>query len=143
MQRTTQQKWLKTGAAIVIGFGLLVAVAALPTLNGPVRFLADAILWPFNGAETFARPETRLMSAIGGGVMAGWGLALWHLAGEGMARAPELARRIILASVWVWFVVDGAGSIAAGAPLNAALNLGFLAIFVLPLWRPAAPQTVA
>ena len=32
-----------------------------------------------------------------------------------------------------WFLVDSAGSLAAGVPLNALLNLGFIAVFLIPL----------
>ena len=35
----------------------------------------------------------------------------------------------------VWFVIDGAGSIAAGAPLNLVGNVAFLVMFILPARR--------
>ena len=43
---------------------------------------------------------------------------------------------MILTSVGIWFVLDSAGSIAAGAPLNVALNTVFLGLYAVPLWRP-------
>ena len=128
--------WLKAAAAIVVGFGGLVALAAHPATAGPTVLLADLIFWPIDGTATFAAAETRVMSAIGGGLMAGWGVLLWLLAARLYPREPALARTMILTSVGVWFVVDGIGSVAAGAPLNVVLNAGFLAMFVVPLWSP-------
>jgi hypothetical protein len=40
--------------------------------------------------------------------------------------------------VGCWFVVDSLMSIAAGAPLNAIFNVGFLLLFVVPVWT--APE---
>lgn len=129
---------LKAGSAIVIGFGILITLAAFPPTAEPTRLLTDIIFWPPNGAETGAASETRLLSAIAGGVMVGWGVLMWLLVTRVFPRDPETARFMILASIGTWFVVDGIGSFAAGAPINVVLNIGFLALFVLPLVRPVA-----
>jgi len=49
-------------------------------------------------------------------------------------------RTVILAGVWVWFVADSLGSLAAGAPLNAQFNVGFLLAFLIP-WRHVPSTT--
>lgn len=73
--------------------------------------------------------------------MAGLGVMTFLVAGELMPREPALARRILLAGVGAWFLVDSSMSIAAGAPLNAVFNSGFLLLFYLPLWKPVdAPR---
>ncbi|MDH5528586.1 MAG: hypothetical protein OEY05_00995 [Paracoccaceae bacterium] len=143
MELRYQQLLLKTGAAIVIGFGFLVALAAHPATQMPAIFLADVIFWPPDSAETGTAKETRLMAAVGGAVMAGWGWAMWTLAGEGLRQAPQLTRRIILGSVALWFVIDCLGSLAAGAALNVLGNVFFLPFFVLPFWRGVGPKTVS
>jgi hypothetical protein len=74
--------------------------------------------------------------------MVGWGLMIWQLAGEPLERAPDAVRAIIRNSVLAWFVVDSAGSIAAGAPLNVLPNLAFVALFLLPM-RSARASVVA
>ncbi len=132
---TSEQKALRLAAGAVMIFGLAIALGAHPASGGLTHLLADLILWPMDGAETGAAHEARLLYAIAGGVMAGWGWALWLLAGEGIARAPDLSRRVIRDSVVVWFAVDCAGSLAAGAPLNLAGNLIFLLLFLVPLHR--------
>ena len=134
--------WLKVASAIVIGFGGMIALAAHPATSGLTGFLVDLVFWPLDGAQNIAVSEFRVLSAISGGIMVGWGLMLWLLSTHLYLRDPGLARTIILTSVGAWFVVDSTASIVAGAPLNAVLNLGFLFMFYLPLWsgdaRPSA-----
>jgi hypothetical protein len=135
---TSEQKGLRFAAGVTMVTGLALALSAVPALNIGVRLLTDLLVWPFDGAETLAASETRLALAIGGGVMLGWGLMTWQLAGEPLERAPEAVRGIIRASVLGWFVVDSAGSVAAGAALNVVPNLVFLALFLLPMRKTRA-----
>lgn len=134
---TSEQKGLRFAAAVTMVTGLALALAAIPALNLPIRLLTDLLVWPLDRAETLAGSETRLALAIGGGVMLGWGLMIWQLAGEPLERAPEAVRGIIRTSVLAWFLVDSAGSVAAGAALNVLPNMVFLALFLLPLRRGA------
>ena len=135
MTREKQLIWLRAGAVLVIASGVLVGFGSHPATAGLARLLADVLFWPLEGVQTGAADETRLLAAIGGGVMIGWGLLLWQLAGE-----PS-AWRVIRMSVIAWFVADSAGSLAAGAPLNVVGNLVFLALFMIPLLR--APRVAA
>lgn len=135
MHSQSTSKWLRAASALVVGFGVLVVLAAYPATAGLTMFLIDFILWPIDGAQSGATPELRLIFAISGGVMVGWGVMLWLIATRLYPREPQLARSMILWSVGVWFVVDSAASIVAGAPLNALLNTSFLLMFGLPLWR--------
>jgi hypothetical protein len=121
---------LKAGAVILMGFGILFTMAAWPPLAGMVRFLVDLFAWPLDGAQTLAANDTRLALAIGGGVMAGWGLMIWMVATRLADRDPGLARALVLIPVVVWFVLDSLGSFAAGVPVNVAVNALFLALFV-------------
>lgn len=130
---TTEQKGLRLAAAVTILTGLALALAAWPPLAGPIRLLADLLIWPLDGSQTLAAPETRLALAIGGGLMAGWGTMIWQLAGAPHACDPDTTRRIVLTSLLVWFAVDSTASVAAGAALNVLANAGFLALFLLPI----------
>ena len=142
MTMTRQQQWMRTGAAAVMATGALLVLGAHPATAGLTRAFTDLVVWPFDGGQTLAASEVRVYTAISGGVLAGWGWALWLLAGEGMARAPDLTRRIWVGSVLVWFAVDSAGSLAARVPLNLVGNLAFLALLLGPVLRRApAPAT--
>lgn len=127
--------WLKVASAMVIGFGLAVALAALPAAAEPMRLFTDLVFWPFDGGQSLAAPEARIYCAVGGGVMVGWGVMMWRISTSLYPRDPELARSLILASAFSWFAVDSLASVAAGAPLNAVLNVPFLLIIIAPVWR--------
>jgi hypothetical protein len=129
----TTVNWLKAASAVFIGFGILVVFAALPATSGPTLLITNIVSWRFDGSQSLAMPETRLLCAILGGVLAGWGMLLWLISSQLFPREPGLARRLILWSVGTWFVIDSTGSIVAGAPTNALFNIPFLLAFLLPL----------
>lgn len=126
---------LKFAAAVVIGFGLLTALAAWPPLNLPTRWLVDLMFLPFDGQQTLSGSEPRILSAILGGVLVGFGVLQWLVVTKLFTREPALARQILRASIWSWFLVDCSASVIAGAPFNAVMNVPFLLLFVVPLWR--------
>ena len=129
MTQETTIRWLKFGSALTIFFGALIAAAAVPAMSGPVQFLADFIFFPLDGLQSVTAEETRLINAIGGGVMVGWGVMLWMVSTQLYPKEPALAGKIIMTSIVVWFVIDSAGSVFAGAPLNALGNVSFLLVF--------------
>jgi hypothetical protein len=141
MPSTQTINWLKFAAlALLVAPGLLLALAAAPATAGIATLVFDLIFWPVDGLQSLANPETRLLAAVCGGVMAGWGVMIWLLAAEGFRADPPLARKAIVASGIIWFVIDTAGSFAAGAPFNLIGNLVLLLAFAAPLWRPLTPQ---
>ena len=125
---------LKTGAIITLGFGLLIAAAAIPALQGPTTFMLDGIFFPFDAGQSVDTSSARLLSAITGGLMTGLAVMLWVVATELCPREPALGRRVILLGIGSWYVVDSAMSFAAGAPVNVLFNTGFLLIFIVPAW---------
>lgn len=133
MQHQSTKLWLKAGAGLVIGFGVVTALGAYPPTAGILGFLVDMIKWPVDGAQSVASGEFRLLSAVSGGIMVGWGLLLWLVADQLYEREPQLARTMIFVSVGAWFVVDSVASVLAGASLNALLNVSFLVLFFVPL----------
>ena len=106
----------------------------------PARFAVDLIMWPLDGLQTFDNPETRLMSALAGGFLVGWGVMIWFLSGDVYDAAPEAIRKAVVAGALGWFVVDGLGSTTSGNALNVAFNLVFLLVAVGPLLWPAKRQ---
>ena len=119
----------------------------MPALAPPTAVLTDLIFYPVDGAPGIGQPVDRLLSAITGGVMTGWGIMIYLLVSEVVPTHPSVGRRLILASIGAWYVVDSGMSLAAGAPLNVLSNTGFLLLFVVPAWslgnaeRPAPAGT--
>jgi hypothetical protein len=140
---TREQTLIRFAAALLlVGPGVLIALAAFPPLNGPARLFIDLVYWPVDGAQPGDAQATRILFAILGGITAGWGVMMWTLAGAPLSRHPDLIRPVFRTALLAWFVTDSTGSVLAGAPLNAALNLVILAAFLVPLAqgarRPAA-----
>jgi hypothetical protein len=133
--RSREQAWLSVASLIVAAFGLAVALAAHPALAPTIGVLVDLLIWPLDGAQSLASPEARLLAAVGGGVMLGWGVMLWLVANRLYARDPALARSMVLTSVGAWFVVDSLASVMAGVPLDVLGNVAFLAMLVWPVWK--------
>lgn len=125
--------WLRAGSMIVIGVGVLMTVSALPALALPFEMLLDLVFWPFNGQERLDAPMARLLAGIGGSVIVAWGLMLLLVSVRVLPRDPALAHSLIVSSVVAWFVLDCMVSILVGAYLNVLLNLGFAALFLVPI----------
>lgn len=132
--------WLKFASLIVIGFGLLGLTGALPEKYLVERVFMDLVFWPMDGLPDSQAAEIRLLWGINSGILSGWGIALWLITTRLYSNEPALTRAIILYSIGTWFIVDGLGSIVAGAPMNAVVNVGFLLLFAIPLWRPTSDE---
>lgn len=132
--------WLKAASLLLIGFGVMVALAAVPSLGGPARLLIDLAFWPVDGAQSLDAAEARLLCAVAGGMLVGWGALLYVISARLYEREPALARTMIMISIGSWFIVDSAASIAAGAAMNAVFNIGFLLLFAVPLMTSASDR---
>lgn len=128
--------YLKIASGIVIGIGLLGFLGVWPELSMPIELFLDVIFWPVDNQQSLTSPESRLLLAITSGILVGWGALMWLIATQLYEANSKLARTMILTSITVWFVVDSTGSIISGAPINALLNLGFVALFYLPMRQP-------
>ena len=140
MENERTQAWVKAAAALVTGVGLVIALAAWPPLAGPVVFVADLFIWPLDGVQTLAAPETRVFMSITGGLMVGWGVTLWKLAAHLMPTDPAAVRSITMTGLYCWFAVDSLASIMAGVPINAVANVGFVVLFLLAFGQQRAAR---
>lgn len=128
------ERQLKTASAITIGFALLIGAGSFAPTDWPTRLLADVMFLPW-GSEVELTEEGRLLAAILGGVMTAWALTYWLMTDLLLRNHPKELKRIIMITIPVWFVLDSAGSIAAGAWINAIANSSFLVMFVVPARR--------
>lgn len=90
-----------------------------------------------DGAQTYAEPTTRFLTALTGGFLFGWGIMIVCLRAWVYDAAPEGVRRSLLIGALAWFILDSAGSIASGNASNALFNVLVLLLIVGPMWRPA------
>lgn len=124
---------LKAACVATIVTGLVSAAASHPAGEGLWVLVFDVLQWPVDGQQGTFSSEARVLNAVCGGVLAGWGALMYWLAAGPIAAGDQSARRAFLVSVLIWFATDSAGSLAAGWPGNVALNIVFLIAFVGPL----------
>ncbi|MHA7901365.1 MAG: hypothetical protein ACX94B_16000 [Henriciella sp.] len=133
----THKTYLKVSAFLVMLFGPIFFLGTFDATVEPIRFSADFLAWPVDGAQTYDHPDTRFIGALAGGFLFGWGVLIWFLSGDAYDAAPEPIRRAVVTGFCAWFVLDSAGSITSGHGSNALFNILILLAFVGPLWRPA------
>ncbi len=135
--RASHRRWLLVTAIVVGGFGPVFALGAMAGTAEPARWSLDLLAWPLDGAQNFEAPTTRFLAALTGGFLLGWGATIWALRRWLFDLAPEAVRRTVLTGLIAWFLLDSAGSLAAGVASNVSFNVLVLLICVGPMWLPA------
>lgn len=123
--------FLRLGAVVAFAMGLLPLLAVLQATQEPWRLFFDFLSWPLDNVPSDFSATERQLSAVLGGVLCGWSWILYKLA-DPKIFSPRI-RSLMSQSVWVWFLLDGTGSVIAGLPLNAIVNIGFLLALIIPL----------
>jgi hypothetical protein len=122
---------LQVAGVVLAGIGLVTALASHPLTGALFAIGVDLAFWPPDGSpDVLTLPTERVLAAVAGGVMAGWGAMLLVL-----GRGASVARALLTGGL-AWFVVDSSGSLVAGVPLNAAGNVAFLGLIAWAV-RPA------
>lgn len=124
---------LRAAGLVVAATGLGVTSGLTPIGAPALAFLLDLVFLPLDGAPAGIAPGAGVLAAIAGGLMVGWGWSVYLVGRHIYPRDPALARALLLPGILAWFVVDGVGSVLAGAWFNAVLNVGFLALLSAPL----------
>ncbi|MDH4411661.1 MAG: hypothetical protein QE484_00030 [Rhizobium sp.] len=135
--------WLKLNSLFVVLLGLIVALGAHPATALPATLLTDLVFWPFDGAQTLEAPAARVLAAISGGVMVGWGVMIWLVIDRLLPVDPRLARLLVVESTLAWYLVDSTGSFVSGATVNVLLNTVLMLAIVVPAWRIGAHRLPA
>ncbi|MEM6743028.1 MAG: excinuclease ABC subunit A [Pseudomonadota bacterium] len=139
MTDETRLTWYLWGSLALIGFGTLNLLALISPVSAVMDAFVDLVFLPFDGAQRIESDGARLWVGIAGGLLAGLGATFLQVTRRVAAQDPGAGRAILLPGILAWFVMDGAGSVAAGAPFNVAVNGVFLALFAVPALWPAAP----
>lgn len=135
------KKYLKISGFLVAAFSPICFLGTMPEFAEPARYTLDLLSWPIDGRESLDGTSIKLVSALLGGFLLGYGVTIWLLSSWVYDLAPEKVRRAVVVGLCCWFVLDSSGSIAGGHASNAVWNILVLLAFVGPLWLPALPQT--
>ncbi len=96
-------------------------------------FFADLAHLPVEGHQSIDTDTEQLLVAITAGLMIGLAGFVWQITTLVYPTDPQLAARLIVPGALAWFVVDGTGSLLAGAGFNIPMNLVFLLLFLAPI----------
>ena len=118
---------------------LIFASGAFASIDGASILLHDFLDWPLDGATAEYTREACWFSAIGGGVFAGLFALFYFVVAPRVAEGDLRAKRGVIIAMLTWFVIDSAGSIAAGVASKAIFNVLFLFMIIGPILaiRPA------
>ncbi len=126
-------RWLQAGYIILTLFGLGFAFLGTSSLFAPTVQPILAAFW----AGGVIPPETADFAffafGLAGALTAALGELGWFVARYGIAQRQRWAWNGLLASLLVWYVLDGAISIYVGAAINLVFNTIFLAMLIVPL----------
>jgi len=125
--------WLLAVSAGVVAFGLVLVIAPSLSRQG---FSLLVYASP-ERVDAFGQEAARYISlahAVLGGVMVGWGAALFYVTRSLFSRGSTTAWNLIALSVGAWFLPDTSYSLLSGYWQNAVLNTVFLLLFAVPLW---------
>jgi hypothetical protein len=118
---------LRLPAYVLIGLGLFSAATVIPALTPVLTLFLDLAFFPVDGAPGASDAAHCFLAGTLGGLCVGWGVSLLAIV---QGRSLRIA---VIAGGIAWFLTDSTASALSGAPMNALYNLGFLAVFLLPL----------
>ncbi len=129
----------QTGASVVkfvsylLFFNAIVwGLAPFEMFDGPARFYLDVLYWPVGDGLPVWNQNLKWFSGIGAGLLIAIAFTYRLIVYPAvLAGNRAIIRATIIAGI-AWFVVDSAGSVAAGVFPNAVIN----AITLVPLIGP-------
>ena len=142
MSPTTAAALMRALAAFFFIAALIFASGAFPGLDGLSILMHDFVDFPLDVTTGPYTEDARWFSAIGGGVFASRCVVMWMIFAPAIENGDKQIVRSAIISILVWFVIDSAGSVAAGVPVNVAFNVLFLAMLMAPLTLVREPSGV-
>jgi hypothetical protein len=128
------KRWLFVASFIVVGMGILIALFNGTFLFAWMNNVINPPFWPEEGLVTPAiHSYQQFIMGLLGVMMACWGLMIAFVAYFPFARLEKWAWVSIFMGLAIWFPIDTGVSLLYHVYFNAIGNLGFLALFLLPL----------
>jgi hypothetical protein len=130
------KNWLNLWAWGVVLFGVILALCAFPSTEGPTRLFYEYVL----GNPMPTQPDQHFRFAMGlmGCISVGWGLTFRAAFAAGHELIGEASRtfwRAIMGAAAIWFFTDSYVSIHTGFWRNAVSNSVLAVLFLIPLIR--------
>ncbi|MEL6838321.1 MAG: hypothetical protein AAFP85_03460 [Pseudomonadota bacterium] len=120
------QSALRRNGLILVGIGVVFALAVIPAFHPAAWLFLQLAYWPMAEVPAALVPPAGVLVAISAGLTVGIGALMWGIGTHVAPVSAEAARRVTTLTGWSWFAVDSTASVLAGAPMNVALNVIFL-----------------
>jgi hypothetical protein len=127
------RNWLLAVCAMVIVFGLIIALLSWSPLFGIFNELVNGVFW--NGSAPDANTGQFVLWAYGmlGATMAGWGVTLAFIVYHPYTKKERWAWNSIVIGLSVWFVIDTLMSVYTRAYFNVGVNVLLIIMAGIPL----------
>lgn len=133
MSLNTRAKFLMIVSITFFIYSILWALAPYPEVNLPARFIVDIADWPVDSLSSPLDRNTEWLSAISAGLLASISIFLGGIVVPALKRHDISIIRTTKIAMITWYIIDSAGSIAAGVSSNVFFNTIYLVLVLIPL----------
>jgi hypothetical protein len=127
------RSWLLAVSALIILFGLFMALLSWSPLFAVFDIPVNGVFWAGSGPDAHAKAFMLWAYGMLGATMAGWGVFLAYIVRHPFSKKEPWSRDCIAIGVSAWFVVDSFMSAYTGAFFNVAINAILFALIAIPL----------
>ena len=114
-------------------YSLLWGLAPYAGFNIPARFILDFSDWPIDNLSAPLDKNTMWLSAIGAGLLGAVSVFLGGIVVPALKAGNRPIIHTTILAMMVWYIIDSAGSMAAGVISNVFFNSIYLALVLTPL----------
>ena len=133
MTQKTSALFLRIISYLMIVNAVIWGLAPFDQFNAPAHFYLDLLDWPLGDAPAELGRNAKWLSAIGAGLLMALAILLLGVICPALEAGEKRTIRVTVMALIAWFVIDSAGSIAAGVPANVFFNLVYLIPMLVPL----------
>ena len=133
MSLNTRANFLMIVSVIFFIYSLLWGLAPFSEINIPARIILDLSDWPIDSLSLPLDKNTMWLSAIGAGLLGAVAIFLGGIVVPALKEGNKSVIRTTIIAMIVWYIIDSAGSIAAGVSSNVFFNSIYLALVLIPL----------
>jgi len=133
MSLAIRAKFLTIVAFVFAIYSLLWGLAPFVDINLPARLILDLADWPVDRLALPLDKNTMWLSAIGAGLLGAVSVFLGGIVVPALKERNNAVIRTAIVGMMVWYIIDSAGSIAAGVGSNVVFNSIYLALVLIPL----------
>jgi len=133
MSRNTAAKLTHIVSWVLIIYSLVWATAAYGPIDAPARLLLDILAWPIGDGRPVWDAQLMWLSSIGAGLLMTLGVFFLGIVTPALREGDWHVIKVTITAIVAWYVIDSAGSIAAGFFANAVINTLMLVPLLAPL----------